>query len=426
MRKKIKILLLFAFVVFAPSILMAEDYYRTCVHKSDIRSLRLRYAPDEDGVTGVARRPFLVLGDDDHRLEVSFDQMSHDSHFYSYRLVHLDKDFRQSALLPSEYLEGYTSADITDITHSSLTQVLYTHYSFVFPNDDMSMKVSGNYALLIYEDADADNIVATVTFQVTEQTAAVQTTVRGNTAIEFNGHFQQLDLDIDLRQNTINSPSEVTVAVRQNNRDDNAVVLGAPNFINGNKLQYTNNRALIFEGGNEYRRFDISSEYIMGRGVDYVEFDKRNYHAYLFPEQLRSTVPYIYDQDANGQFVINAERRADDDFEADYMFVHFFLPVERPFFTGRIFLSGDFASTFLNDGTDMLYDAEHKCYTYTAFLKQGAYEYVYLAREKGTTLGLTQPIEGSHWQTLNEYTIYVYYRPFGCRYDRLIAVSREY
>ena len=32
--------------------------------------------------------------------------------------------------------------------------------------------------------------------------------------------------------------------------------------------------------------------------------------------------------------------------------------------------------------------------------------------------------EGSHWETRNEYTIYVYYKPFGARYERLVGVKR--
>jgi hypothetical protein len=32
-----------------------------------------------------------------------------------------------------------------------------------------------------------------------------------------------------------------------------------------------------------------------------------------------------------------------------------------------------------------------------------------------------EKIEGNAWETENEYSIYVYHRPFGSRYDKLIA-----
>jgi hypothetical protein len=31
--------------------------------------------------------------------------------------------------------------------------------------------------------------------------------------------------------------------------------------------------------------------------------------------------------------------------------------------------------------------------------------------------------EGSFWESRNKYDIYVYYRPFGARYDRLVGVE---
>ena len=41
-----------------------------------------------------------------------------------------------------------------------------------------------------------------------------------------------------------------------------------------------------------------------------------------------------------------------------------------------------------------------------------------LVGENGAT---PLPLEGSHWQTRNEYSVDVYYRPFGSRYDRLVG-----
>lgn len=415
-RHKIVILVVLVLVVFPAT--SSVRYYATTIVKDGIKTLRVRYAGSNE-----VERPYLTL-DGDERLEISFDQMSHDTHFYTFTLLHLNADFTQSSLMSSEYLEGFTTQDITDYDHSSLTQTLYTHYSFEFPNDDMRPKVSGNYAIKIYEDGNTDDEVAFVVFQIAEQTADIEAVVRSNTDFEFNGRYQQLDIDLDLRDNPINTPDEVTIVVQQNNRQDNIVVLNQPTFLNGQKLQYKNNRALIFEGGNEYRRFDISSEYIMGRNVDFVQFDHNNYHAFLFADENRATTPYVFEPDANGQFVVNAERRDDDDFEADYMFVHFMLPAPSPWFGGSIYVMGDFCFNRLADENRMSYDFEHKCYTYTTFLKQGAYEYLYVGLEGNKPQATTQFFEGSHWQTRNEYTIYVYYRPFSSRYHRLLAIKK--
>jgi hypothetical protein len=85
----------------------------------------------------------------------------------------------------------------------------------------------------------------------------------------------------------------------------------------------------------------------------------------------------------------------------------------------QIFVGGDlFYNQYTADNL-MQYDAENKCYYLLAYLKQGGYNYMYYTLSpSGASL---LPLEGSHWQTLNEYAIDVYYRPFGARYDRLVG-----
>lgn len=64
-----------------------------------------------------------------------------------------------------------------------------------------------------------------------------------------------------------------------------------------------------------------------------------------------------------------------------------------------------------------------KQYEKAVLLKQGSYNYQYLFVPTGSTTGQTSPIEGNYYQAQNEYSIYVYYRPAGARYDRLIGVT---
>jgi hypothetical protein len=68
----------------------------------------------------------------------------------------------------------------------------------------------------------------------------------------------------------------------------------------------------------------------------------------------------------------------------------------------------------------MQYDVENKCYYLYAYLKQGGYNYMYYTRDANGAYS-TLSIEGSHWQAANEYTVDVYFKPFGARYDRLVG-----
>ena len=133
----------------------------------------------------------------------------------------------------------------------------------------------------------------------------------------------------------------------------------------------------------------------------------------------REGLPYLTEQDANGQWVVNCEKSDDVNTEADYMWVHFCLPVSEPIMNGYVFIGGDVFDNQYSAVNKMEYDAEQKCYYLYAYLKQGGYDYMYyVVRANGVT---TLPLEGSHWQTQNEYTLDVYYRPFGGRYDQLVG-----
>lgn len=435
MRKIYPIFLILFLALCCAAPLQAQ--YRTKILDPQIRTLRVQYATADK-----VERPFLVLTDGvvdgqdyANTLEISFDEMSHDVHHYTYTLLHLDHDGRESHLSSGEYVHGFTTQDITDYEHSLNTQRSYTHYRFQFPNDDMQLTASGNYALKIYEDGDTEKVVAWVCFSVVEPIAGISATIRPNTDIELSGRYQQLDIEVNTSALTVNSPDEIKVMVRQNGRLDNQVVLTQPTYMERNRFRYQNQKALIFEGGNEYRHMDAYSVYFAGTGIEQVRYDNRDYHALLFADELRGTgavyagdvvtdkcgTPYMHEYDVDGQYRVNAERTDDSDTEAEYMWVHWTLLRQEPWFDGVIYVGGDLFLNQLGTANRMQYDNENRCYYLTALVKQGGYDYQYWFVPKGQNVTL-QRTEGSHWQTENEYTVYVYYRPFGSRADRLVGV----
>ena len=105
------------------------------------------------------------------------------------------------------------------------------------------------------------------------------------------------------------------------------------------------------------------------------------------------------------------------------MYVHFYLPVDAPFFDGKIYVGGEWNYNQMDKTSLMRYESEHAMYYNTVLLKQGGYNYQYWMIPQGETKAQVSPIDGSHWQTRNEYTIYIYHRPWGGRYDKLIGVK---
>ena len=427
---------------------------RVRTYTENVRTLRVVRACDVNEAGQVrAERPFLVLTDGvvdgsepENTLHVSFDEMSHDVHMYSYTVQMLNVGMSTASslndgmmqlndgLLSSEYLKGFPTADITDYAHSVNTTREYTHYRFLFPNEDMCLTKSGAYRLTVYEDGDPDKRVAEVDFCVVEPLVQMETKVRANTDIELNGRYQQIDIDVNVgRQHSSVSyqqPSEFKLIVTQNNRADNSVLLTQPTFVEPHRLRYINNKALIFEGGNEYHHFDAFSCFYSGTGIDRVFHENGDYQVVLFPDHVTHG-QYIHEFDSDGRFLVNAERTSDSDTEAEYMWVHWTLPMEKPFFDGALYVGGDFFNNQLSLRNRMQYDGDAKCYWLTALVKQGGYDYqyVFVPKESHQPSAVSyqkttsQRVDGSYWQTENEYTVYVFWRPFGARYDRLVGIQ---
>ena len=158
-------------------------------------------------------------------------------------------------------------------------------------------------------------------------------------------------------------------------------------------------------------------------GVQRIQFHRPYYHIDLYQDRVRSDKPYLYDQDQNGQYVIRSSQVEDPDTEADYYIVHFSL-ASKPIVNGNIHISGNLFNNVLNENSRMEYNEDARQYEKSVLLKQGTYNYQYLFVPGGQQKGETAPVEGNFSQTSNEYRIMVYHRPFGSKFDKLIAVKR--
>lgn len=395
----------------------AQEPFRTMPLSDHIKTLQVGVAGQKLSL------PVIRLNDAD-AICVQFDEMSHDSKNYFYSIHHCNADWTLSNITDMEAIDGSSTGMITNYANSFNTTFLYTHYSVRFPNDQMRFKISGNYRVTIYEDNDPSKAVAVACFSVVDPKVSITGTVRGNTDMEINRRMQQLDFYIDNGQFPIRDVfSELKVLVRQNGRQDNQVFGIQPSYTTSSKQSYVNNRALIFEGGNEYRSFDCSSIYTFGSGVEDIRYFAPYYHATLYPDVSRAGKAYEKLSDANGRYVINLQNYDNDSVTADYVSVHFSIPTENPFFEGSLYICGDLNYNLFDRSNRMEYNAQHNAYEQTLLLKQGGYNYMYAFVKKGESTGSLQQMEGSLWQTSNEYVIYAYYRGWGERYDRLIGVQ---
>lgn len=366
--------------------------------------------------------PIIDLNKGDYA-HISFDRISDNSfNRLRYRVVHCDAYWKASTSISEiDYLDGFNDNYIDKYDPSINTTVEYTHFSLQIPNRDVRLKLSGNYVVEIYEDDNPDTVILTACFSVVDNQISIASSVSSNTDIDTNREHQQVSFTLHHQDMNIRDPfSELIIFVQQNNRLDNEKAKLKPTYVNPGKLIFEHNRELIFEAGNEYRRFETSSHRYNGMNVAHIEYKRPGYIMDIMEDKVRAGRGYSYDQDQNGQFIIRTNEGEHSDTQADYFTTNFALPMEQPL-DKDIYINGDFTNNTFSDKYKMVYDTENKVYRLSLLLKQGMYNYQYLTRN-GITFS-TSKIEGNYYETENEYIIYVYYRPTGQRYDSLIAVQ---
>ena len=362
----------------------------------------------------------MTLGGDD-RVVFSFDEMSHTYHRYLCRITHRNADWSRSDMLEIDYLEGFNDMPIEDWENSVNTTQLYTRYEFSLPNENVSLKLSGNYRIEILDDDSYDDTpVAVFDFSVVEPKVTVNASVSGNTDRSFNNGEQQLSFVVDYSGYSIADPaSDIKPVIYQNRRSDNAVAGIKPTYMHGSAVEYVHNDRLIFEAGNEYRRFELTDPNMPGMNVEEVVYNAPDYHALLYVDKPRKS--HYGHNDENGRYFVNTLEGRGSLLEADYIYVHFALDL--PYRDGgSYYLIGDFTGEPFSPLCRLDYDAEGGYYFTSQLLKTGVYNYMYVWLPDGDSKGVLASAEGTFYETENEYIIYIYHRAFGDRYDRLVGV----
>ena len=361
--------------------------------------------------------PVIRLGSGE-RILVSFDEIGDDWSRLQYRLIHCNADWQPSRLIESEYVDGFNFADIDDYAFSGNTFTNYVNYMFAVPSDNLQLLASGNYVIEVYPQDDPDDVILRARFQVSEDNVFVDGRATPRTDKGYNSNWQQVELAVNSGSKEINPYNDIIISVVQNRRPDTEVFVSHPMRADNGKFIYEHLWELIFPASNEYRRFETVREDYPGMGIDHVGFEGRSYQAWLNIDEDRSEHEYSYDQTQQGRFMIDTYNATDPDLGADYVDVHFTLDYPQ-LMNGDIYVNGDFTSNRYDDQYKMVYNPETRLYTLTLPLKQGSYNYQYVAVKDGETKGTTALVEGDKYDTT--YSFWVYLRQPTARADRLIG-----
>ena len=364
--------------------------------------------------------PIITLNSNDF-VNISFDDLTHEYHRYCYKIEHCEADWQtSSALFESDYIDGFASGNtIDDVQQSTNTVQLYTHYNISFPNNKCRPKISGNYRVTIYDENDEKHVVCRAYFMIVEPSMGVHLNVTTNTDIDINGKHQQVEMAVDYGNNIVSNPqTQIKTVVMQNNRWDNAVVNARPQYIKANGLQWIHCKDFIFDGGNEYRKFETLDVTHTTMGLESINWDGHNYHAWIWTDEPRPS--YIYDKDANGAFLIRNSDNIDNDINSDYIITHFRL--KTPQTADPIYINGFFTNDRFLPQYEMKWNEKNQQYEGELLLKQGYYSYQYLMMKPEGKLKAV-PSEGNFCQTENTYQALIYFKANGDRTDRLVGYT---
>ena len=401
----------FLFLLFFCSFFDAFSQ-REVVDSENIKTIILRSA------TTNLYAPIVRLND---RLTLSFDDLNADEHNYTYKIEHCDYNWNLSNLLDSEFVDGYAEDRIRDFENSFNTLQPYTNYSLTIPNENTRLKISGNYIIsVLNEDED---VVFQRKFVVYESKVTVGVSVYKSRDISTINTTQSVEFIINHPDFRINNPkAEILPVVLQNNNWQTAIEGLKPQFYRGTQLIYKYNKETNFLAGNEFLYFDTKSIRNTTLNIAKVELGTELYHAYLYTNEERIDNPYTLFEDINGNFVIRTLDGQNNNVDADYGWVHFNLSCLENLDGKDIYIHGSFNNWKLNEANKLIYNTETGLYDGKLLLKQGFYNYQYVTKNEEGIIS-NSDIDGSFYQTENDYTVLVYYKKFGARYTRVIGVG---
>jgi len=398
------ILIFISFPLFSQIIEKAEPSY--------IRTVQFK------GNTEFSQLPVIRLGDP---LHLSFDALNGREEDFYYTITHHNFDWTQSELSQSEYLDGFDDVRISSYENSLNTLQIFSHYTLTIPNrDTRGLKKSGNYLLSIFNGE--GDLIFTRKFMVAENIASVRVEIKRARDLRVIEEKQVVHFSVNSPNLVLINPKQTVKTVVLQNSDFNTAITNLePQYTMGNELIYKYDKEASFGGANEFLAFDNNDVRSATNGVRSVGLSDV-YENFLYTNTARFDKPYTYNPDINGNFVVRKLNAQKNDIEAEYVRMHFGLQYFEDIGDKEIHLYGAFNNWTIDESTYMEYDPQAGIYQNSRLFKQGFYNYKYVLVNRDGSIE-HGAIGGDFWETENDYTVLVYYKELGGRYDRIIGVG---
>ena len=347
-------------------------------------------------------------------LELSFDYLGDTPISPVYRIVHCTPEGRPSDLISSDYLTGFEENTFPAPESSQGTVQPYLHYTLRLPNNDISLKLGGNYAIEVRDGYNEQQVLLRREFALSEPLVRVtleQREVAGAKRLTHQHLWAHLDVE---KLGRLLDPRDLRVFVGQGWNNGRWQELPRHSWEGATGLLYGGQDTGRFAGGDHWHVLDLQSLRTPGQGVRSLLFREGAYHAEVIPD--RFTFPGREREHATSRadlkgwcvegYTLDRIRSTGGKYfplEAEYTWVYFTLEG----------VPGQSVVLEIGGRTlPMHYSQERGAYEASLYLKQGVYSYRYVVDG--------QFAEGNSAETHNEYHHLVYYRPRGGRYWTLV------
>jgi hypothetical protein len=408
-------------VAFSPFFLASQNI--DTIFSETVRSVELR----SNGDFKNGNLPVMPLKGGN--LQLSFDDLNASFSNFSYTVELCDRDWKPTRLEKIEYLEGLNEDRITDFKNSQATNVAYVNYRLSIPNQVIRWNKSGNYLLKVYEDDGDKTPVLTRRFIVFEPILLPAVEFEIPVGFKFNS-CHEIDFKLEAKNFRISNPTnEIRATILQNGRWETAKSNVRPSFVVGDQITFDYQDSLIWTAGKEWRYVDIRSSRFRSERINTIINGEKTWEILMRPDYDRSREPYLIYPDLNGGFFVETQDFRNQGggnarVQADYVNLFPTLKLKLPVPDADVYMFGQMTDWKIDERFKLDYDEARLEYAGEIQLKQGFYNYSYVAVPKKTGVPDYSLLEGDWYETENEYHVIIYYRPFGARYDRVIGYQK--
>lgn len=413
-------LLICAFLMNA--VMFAQDFDLPCGnlnYKPEVQTVLLY----SDG--NQLNDPIVPLEEMMGRLTLSFDIIDGQGDVLNYTFIHCSHDWQPTDIQRIQYASGFESDRIDDYAFSRNTLIEYVNYQLKFPNEDMVPLISGNYLLIVYGD-DLNDLYFTRRFMVVDEKAHVGATVpRYPDDLSLTDTHQQLNVKVNMNSYLSGNTQQFSnLTIRQNGRWDNAAEGLKPTYVYPDYLSFEHHPQTVFEGTNQYRRFNTSNFYFQSENLAHIRQTDDSFEIDIATCESRARTAYTSYEDIHGEKFVYVENDNLDNFtEADYCVVNFFYKSEAQLTHEDLYIMGALNDWRFDESNKMRYDYRLRGYTCSMVLKQGYYNFMFATVDRKTGEVMTDMTAGNHWETNNVYKLYFYYYNAIKGYDELIGYA---